>query len=379
LGDDRAAAVTDNDVPWQGLPFCRRQFLQIEMTLSTRLGLKLNSCARRLLKWCWYGARYRALLSPVDTPAFQGRRSMTIDPLVQSEFDPQYYRTTYRDLSHLDDAQAYKHFLSFGAAEGRSPSAAAARETFVQLVPNDDLALEIGPFGNPQLAGAHVRYADILSTEELRLRALDHGVDPSKCPPIHYVLADTPLERITDRFRSVFSCHCIEHQPDLIGHLQAVANLLKDGNNYYVIVPDKRYCFDHYQPESTIAEVLAAYEERRQRHTLRAWLAACTLVTHNDSSRHWKGEHGSRAMDQAGSAAVRSALDEFRAASARGAYLDCHAWQFTPASFRDIIQLIRKLGLSSFEAVTVCETLRSRNEFCAILRKVGDDSPFALS
>lgn len=286
-----------------------------------------------------------------------------------SEFDADYYRALYADLAHFDAHEAAEHFLRYGRDEGRRPCAAAVRESFLGLVPREGAALEIGPFGNPQLRGHHVRYADMLSTAELRARALAHGYDPQQCPTIHYVLSRMPLERIEERFKSVFSSHCIEHQPDLAAHLQAVGRLLAPGDAYYLIVPDKRYCFDHFLPEATTAGVLAAHAEKRRRHSLVSWLGAAGLTTHNDALLHWQGEHGRPLCDQHGPRVFLDATKRYEEAERTGEYLDCHAWQFTPASFGTVCSHLFQLGLSPLRPEVVCETIQGRIEFCAILRK----------
>ena len=51
---------------------------------------------------------------------------------------------------------------------------------------------------------------------------------------------------------------------------------------------------------------------------------------------------------------------------AAGGYVDVHAWQFTPESFRSIVT---ELGdVVPFQVERVYNTLRDRNEFGAILR-----------
>lgn len=287
------------------------------------------------------------------------------------EFDPAHYRATYADLAGMDDAQAYEHFLTYGFDEGRTPSAGAAKESFIRQIPRDGLTLEIGPFANPALVWSQVRYADMLSTEELRERALVHQLDPEKCPKIDYVLSRLPLEQIPDRFRSVFSSHCIEHQPDLVAHLQGVSRLLEGGGSYFLVCPDKRYCFDHFLPETTIADVLVAYAERRTRHSLRSWIAYAALTTHNDMSRHWRGDHGVRVCETHGDTVLQGAMQAYSEAEEKGEYLDCHAWQFTPATFEVIFEQLFRLGLTDLAPSKVYRTLRNRNEFCVVLRKRG--------
>jgi hypothetical protein len=63
---------------------------------------------------------------------------------------------------------------------------------------------------------------------------------------------------------------------------------------------------------------------------------------------------------------VREAIDEWRAA--QGAYLDTHAWYFTPDSFREIVDLLNRLSLISLSAERVYCTRFGSNEFWAILR-----------
>ncbi len=294
---------------------------------------------------------------------------VTFGAAIDHQFDAGFYRTRYVDLAAFDDRQAREHFITYGFDEGRIPCAGAARETFIESIPSDRMTLEIGPFANPALAGDHVRYADILSTEELRARAVVHDLDPTKCPEIHYVLSKAPLDAIEERFASVFSSHCIEHQPDLVAHLRAVSKILEGEGAYYVICPDKRYCFDHFLEDTTIADVLRAHSQRRTRHSAKSWIAYRTLVTHNDSARHWRGDHGSTLNTNRRLSALMASLAEYTIATATRTYLDCHAWQFTPASFQKVIAHLSDKRLIDLELTEVYDTMKDRYEFCAVLRK----------
>lgn len=283
--------------------------------------------------------------------------------------DVDFYRSIYPDLSSMSEQAARAHFARHGRSEGRIPCAGAAREYFLERIPRTGLTLEIGPFATPALKGEHVRYADMLSTEELLRRAVEHGVDPKGCPEIHYVLSVRPLEQIEDRFASVFSSHCIEHQTDLVQHLNAVSGLLEPGSRYFVICPDKRYCFDHFLPESTIADVLEAHAERRTRHSLKSWVSHLGLTTHNNEQRHWQGDHGRPRCETEGNRVLEEALQVHATAESEGIYLDCHAWQFTPASFASVFSMLYKMELTDLSLEAVHDTTRNRNEFCAVLKK----------
>lgn len=284
-------------------------------------------------------------------------------------FDAQYYKSRHADLEAMSDEEALNHYIRYGHLEGRIQSCVAAREVLLPQIPNDAPVLEIGPFGAPQVIGGHVRYADFLSTEELRRRAPEHGYAPEKCPEIHYVLRNESLGDIGERFSAVFSSHCIEHQTDLVKHLQEVAGILEPGGRYFLIVPDKRYCFDHFITETDVSEVLAAHAEKRSLHSLRAVIAAHTLSTHNDPIRHWAGDHGEPAMNPAGISRVHIAVEAYANSVERNEYLDVHEWQFTPRSFQAISTQLFNLGLVGLRLTAISAPLRGRPEFCAILTK----------
>ncbi|MEI7973011.1 MAG: hypothetical protein WCH11_01440, partial [Bdellovibrio sp.] len=65
---------------------------------------------------------------------------------------------------------------------------------------------------------------------------------------------------------------------------------------------------------------------------------------------------------------IQAALEEYE--KARGSYLDVHAWQFTPESFKSIIQMTRALGLSKFSCIRSYPTPKGRLEFVAVLKKI---------
>lgn len=279
-------------------------------------------------------------------------------------FDPSYYRARNPSLALETDAAAAAHYAESGRDEGLIASPLAEREAIIDIARTHGSVLEIGPFCNPLLTGAGVEYLDVLDAEGLRRRAVRHKLNPSDCPPvIHYV---GNLEQVDRRFDAVISSHSVEHQPDLIRHLEQVARILDEGGRYYLIIPDKRFCFDHYLPESSIADILVAYREARQVHSLKSVIEHTALVTHNDAARHWHGDHGVQREDDFPDR-IGDALKNYD--DSDGGYIDVHAWQFTPASFRAAVETLAALGLTAFDIEGVYDTPRDRQEFCAILTK----------
>ncbi len=275
-------------------------------------------------------------------------------------------RENHPDLASFDDAALTAHYRRIGFAEGRKAFGIADRNSFVALIGPDARALEIGPFQAPMLNGPNVRYFDVLDREGLVERAVSLGLDTSRIPErIHVVSPTGDLAVVTEKFDAVVSSHCIEHQPDLVRHLRQVADTIDTGGRYFVLVPDQRYCFDHFLPPSSTASVIAAHLEGLTRHSTRAVLEHRAHTAHNDAGRHWLGDHGDPCEDR--SSRLQAAIDEL--ARAGDAYIDVHAWQFTPESFTTVMADLADADLSPFDVERLYPTTRNQFEFWAILRK----------
>ena len=188
-------------------------------------------------------------------------------PTLPKVFEPEFYCATYQDLTTHSDAEAELHFRQVGIRDGLLGSPVALRENFVPLVQTEVSILEIGPFQAPALSGAGVRYLDAYDKEELIIRAQQMGLDPSGAPTIDYVSPNGTFEMVDRKFSAAFGCHSIEHQPDFIRHLRNVSSVLDVGGRYYIICPDKRFCFDHFLPETTIADIVVPFIQEARRHS----------------------------------------------------------------------------------------------------------------
>lgn len=280
-------------------------------------------------------------------------------------FDADHYVETYPDLGHLDPLAARQHYVEHGQAEGRRANRLATRQDFINLIPRDATSLEIGPFYSPVLTGPNVSYFDVLSQTELRARARSLNIDDAHIPRIDFVSSTGDLAEVNRTFGSVVSSHCIEHQPDLIYHLEQVSRILAPKGRYYVLLPDKRYCFDVLIAETTIAEVIGAHQQRRRVHPLKSVIEHRAMTTHNDVARHWAGDHGVLPDDHV--ARIVKAMEEYRAAA--GEYIDVHAWYFTPQNAPDILYTLSGLGMIDLVVERCYPTLNHTNEFWMVLGK----------
>jgi len=279
-----------------------------------------------------------------------------------------FYREVNPDLKTLNDDELKEHWLSFGLIEGRRANKLRDRNDFANLAAQfkPDL-LEVSPFANPLVKGAVT--CDVLNKVALRARAREHSLDPTKIPSPDWVIdpQGDGLSAIPRQFRAVLSSHVIEHSPDLAEHLLQVASILEPLGLYFILVPDRRYCFDAALPDSTIADLIQAHHEARKRHTLQSVIEHRALTTHNDALRHWNGDHWDREYREAILPRTIQAISEFEAAGQ--AYIDVHAWKFTPDSFSELMPLVTTIYEIPLELVRVYPTLHSSNEFWAIFRR----------
>lgn len=290
---------------------------------------------------------------------------MGVSMSAKFEFDAAYYTGRYDDIRRMNAKEAATHFINHGISEGRQGHHRGSRHTFVEHIVFLESILEIGPFNAPIAQGGNVRYLDVLDAAQLRERAQACGMEPSGCPEeIHYIgdIAD-----IQETFAGVLSSHCIEHQPDLIHHLNGVARVLPVGGQYFLYIPDKRFCMDHFVPESTIGQVYQAHAERRTTHNLESVIEHIAMSTHNDAWRHWAGDHGDRTVEDL-APRINHAIQMHQTATD---YIDVHAWYFTPDSFLDIMTTLHACGTIPLKPVAVYPTLRDELEFFAILRREG--------
>jgi SAM-dependent methyltransferase len=279
------------------------------------------------------------------------------------EFEPDFYGAVHADLRAFNPQQLWQHYEAWGRGEGRRASRAQGRQALCQTLIHAERALEIGPFYTPLLQpGPKTFFLDVLDHEGLKQRGIKYGFDISRVPPIDFVSSTCNVDVAEGHFDLVVSSHAIEHTPSLVHHLQSVERKLVPGGIYALLVPDYRYCFDRFLSPSNIAQVLDAWRADRTVHTLEKVIENGALLAHNDSWRHWQGDHGERIIDPA---KIRAAISEYDASA--GSYIDVHNWQFTAQTFREIIDLLGALDLIKLRAVRVYDAVYGSNEFSAIL------------
>ncbi len=304
--------------------------------------------------------------SRVFPPAELGSALARVRAQLPIEFDEAIYGSIHRDLNRFSGAQLRDHYQRYGEREGRRAHALENRQAFAALLVPELDVLEIGPFYDPLVTGPKVRYFDIDDKPALVAQAARHGLPTDRVPDVHFVSATADLSVVNGMFDAVLSSHVLEHQPDFVAHLDSVRCLLRPGGLYFALIPDRRYCFDHFMAATTIADLMEAHVLGRNRHTLRSLLAYAALRTHNDYRRHWRGDHDAVAPSVT---SIHETIEAF--VKSDGRYEDVHAWYFDPASFKQSLQLLQQMGETDFTLARMYPTQTNTNEFWVVLEAQG--------
>jgi glycosyltransferase involved in cell wall biosynthesis/SAM-dependent methyltransferase len=167
--------------------------------------------------------------------------------------------------------------------------------------------------------------------------------------PVDFVWQDGPLtalipEHLHYTFDGLVSSHVGEHVPDLIGFFQTASRLVKPGGLMALALPDKRVCFDFFQPMTTTGDLIEANRQGRTRHQRKTFFNQAAYFTTRDGNGGW-AHTGYTAPFQLAHplSAAQSAFDDADDSPA-SPYRDTHAWAFTPKSFELLVLELNLLG-----------------------------------
>ena len=285
-----------------------------------------------------------------------------------SDFNAEIYRIS-PDLRSHSKEELQSHFLQHGVIEGRVYNSIVDRKSFLNSINKKGKVLEIGPLDNPQMDHRSSSYYSIDVFDKATLienYKHDPNVDPAKIIEPNYVIENNDYSRIQERFNCIFSSHNIEHVPCVVTFLNNLERLLTRDGALYLIVPDKRYCFDYYKTETSVYDVLQMYHENHTRPRLSDVLEMRTQSTHNDPSLHWNTtDHGHDGAEENLIRDYRHIVEEYNT----GKYIDAHVSHFTPQSFLKIVNILKHLDLVNLRIDKMYHTLHNSFEFYVVLRK----------
>ena len=207
--------------------------------------------------------------------------------------------------------------------------------------------LEIGASYNPLFPkkdGYTVKTLDHLSREDLCKKYQgDKNVDLAKIEDVDFVWKGEEYDKLVgeERFDWIFAAHLIEHVPNIVAFINDAATILKEDGVLCLVIPDKRYTFDMYRPQSSIASVIDAHVEQRKIPTL-------------GSRFEYMFSYGSRNQKTSSIENIVFPLlphgdikQTMLLTSDDSSYTDVHVWSFTPNHFRLLIEVLFQTKLIS--------------------------------
>jgi SAM-dependent methyltransferase len=223
-----------------------------------------------------------------------------------------------------------------------------------------DLGLEIGPSFRPvapKARGYTVETVDHATADELREKYKGKPIEAlQQIEDVDYVWRGGSLVDLigsTERYGYIVASHVIEHTTDIVRFLKDCEALLKPDGVLVLAVPDKRFCFDFFRPVSTTGDAVAAYLEKRDRHSVTTIFNHFTLLARNGAIGSWDKDNPP--SDLRFIFNPDNGMRSLEAARRSGDYLDAHAWQFTPSSFLLMLSDLRDIGLLGLHEHTVID------------------------
>jgi glycosyltransferase involved in cell wall biosynthesis/SAM-dependent methyltransferase len=213
--------------------------------------------------------------------------------------------------------------------------------------------IELGPSYQPIVAkadGWHTTVIDHASQDDLLTKYGTMGVATTdRIESVDYIWQSGPLtalipEDMHGQFDGLIASHVGEHFPDLIGFFKSAATLLRPDGILALALPDKRVCFDFFQPLTTTGDLVDAHAQERTRHRRRTFFNQAAYLTTRNAEVGWQHVGNTAPFQLAHS--IFQAQKAYDNADEDPAlpYNDSHAWVFTPKSFELLMLELNLLG-----------------------------------
>ncbi|MFO0580343.1 MAG: methyltransferase domain-containing protein [Polyangia bacterium] len=220
------------------------------------------------------------------------------------------------------------------------------------------LGMEIGASFNPlasKKAGWNVKVVDHAPRDVLREKYKSRSdINIDQIEEVDVVWQTKTLHECFDAadhhsFDYCLASHLIEHIPDLLSFLHSLETLLKPNGVLSLAIPDKRFEFDAFKPISTTADVLQAHKQRHQatRHSAKVLFENIAYNVTNGEALIWP-QIPINDLKVFSSFSETHRVFETDLDDPAEPYHDCHAWYFTPSSFRLMMTELRALGKTRF-------------------------------
>jgi len=213
--------------------------------------------------------------------------------------------------------------------------------------------LEIGPSYNPILPkaeGWRTTVIDHATQRDLIEKYNSMGVKTvDRIEPVDHVWREGPLSAVVPNamrgtYDGLVASHVAEHFPDLIAFFQDATALVRPRGAIALALPDKRVCFDFFQPLATTGDLVAAHAEGRTRHQRKTFFNQAALYVTRGQEVGWAHTGNTAPFHLPNPLSLAQHSYDTADESPNAAYRDSHAWAFTPKSFELLILELNLLG-----------------------------------
>ena len=241
----------------------------------------------------------------------------------------------------------------------------------------DGIGIDIGASHSPiapKRNGFNVHVIDHATREQLVEKYKDDGVNLDNIEEVDFVWRGEEYSELTGKtgfYDWIIASHVIEHVPDFIGFLKSCEKILNDDGVLSLAVPDVRFCFDHFRPITSLSRMIDAHWREQKLHSPGSIAEFYRNFVLKDDMPGW-GEFYYVPENFTFSFSKQEVLDRMRQSMENKEYVDCHAWCFTPHSFRLMIHDLFELGFIELNEVAFFDA--EGCEFHIALRKNGAGS-----
>jgi SAM-dependent methyltransferase len=242
----------------------------------------------------------------------------------------------------------------------------------------DGIGIEIGPSYfpvAPKKAGYNVHIIDHTNRENLIEKYKDLDINIENIEEVDFIWKGESYDELTKKINFydwIIASHVIEHTPNLIGFLNSCEKVLKNDGVLSLVVPDARFCFDYFRPESGLSKILDAHFQSHKKHSTGSIAEYNLRQTENNNLITW-GEFVFSNDDYKLRVSAEKTAEMIKISLEDKEYLDCHAWCFTPSSFRLLIKDLNDLGFIKFKETFFSDSVGC--EFFIHLSKNGEGCP----
>ena len=158
-----------------------------------------------------------------------------------------------------------------------------------------------------------------------------------------------------------------EHLPNPLGWLRDVADLLDPSGLVSLAIPDRRYTFDFFRSETTVAQLVAYDLEQLSRPSLVQLADHFYNVRQVDTAAAWeKPPSSAEAARHHEDGQVEWILNQ----AGEGAYQDCHCTVWTSDQFLQTLPTALRLRRLPLEIARIHPPEQYSNEFIVQLRRI---------